>query len=133
MATDAQSLLTQAQCFECNNANEYSLLLMKLSLLQQIVLAQNPMADTSPQTLLANASCFQCYAANPYMLQLMELALLSQIVGGGSGTGGAGLVGAVDPEGVVVATPGTSYYNTVLFKFWYKLSGNGNTGWFQVV
>lgn len=133
MAVDAQTLLTEAQCYECFASNGYMLNLMKLSLLRQILLAQNPMADTTPQALLAAANCYTCYAGNDYALKLMELALLAQIVGGGSGTGGAGLVGVVDPEGVVVASPGTSYYNTVLFKFWYKLSGVGNTGWFQVV
>ncbi len=133
MATDAQTLLTEAQCFECFAANGYMLNLMKLSLLRQILLVQNPMADTTPQALLAAAKCYECYAGNDYALKLMELALLGQIVGGGSGTGGAGIVGAVDPNGVVVASPGTSYYNSVGLSFWYKLTGVGNTGWVQVV
>ncbi len=133
MATDAQTLLTEAECFECFAANGYMLNLMKLSLLRQILLAQNPMADTTPQALLAAANCYTCYAGNDYALKLMELALLAQIVGGGSGTGGAGSVGAGSPEGVVVANPGTSYYDTVGLAFWYKLTGVGNTGWFQVV
>jgi hypothetical protein len=49
--------------------------------------------------------------------------------GGGSGTGQSGIVGVVDPEGVVTATPGTTYLNTALETFWVKHSGNGNTGW----
>ena len=80
MATDAQSLLAEAACFQCEAANAYSAQLIKLALLKQILLASNPMADTSPETLLAQAACFQCFAANPYMLQLMELALLVQLV-----------------------------------------------------
>lgn len=51
----------------------------------------------------------------------------------GGGTGGAGIVGVVDPEGVVTAPPGTPYANTLLKSFWYKESGNGNTGWLQYV
>lgn len=53
--------------------------------------------------------------------------------GGGSGTGQAGIVGVVDPEGVVTATPGTTYVNTANGTFWVKQSGSGNTGWQQYV
>lgn len=53
--------------------------------------------------------------------------------GGGGGTGGAGLVGVVDPEGVVSATPGTTYVNTDNGTLWVKQSGSGNTGWQQYV
>lgn len=87
--TRAQTLLAAAKCFQCNGGDEYSLLLMKLSLLRQLVLAVNPMADTTPQTLLAQAKCFQCYATSPYMLLLMELALLQSLVSGGTVGGGA--------------------------------------------
>lgn len=51
----------------------------------------------------------------------------------GGGTGGAGMVGVVNPEGVVTATPGTNYTNTLLQSFWIKESGVGNTGWQQFV
>lgn len=89
--TTAPTLLAAAKCFECYGGNEYSLLLMKLSLLRQLVLAINPMADTTPQTLLAQAKCFQCYATSPYMLLLMELALMQSLVTGGGVGGGGGL------------------------------------------
>lgn len=94
MATDAQTLLAQAACYQCYTANGYSARLLELALLRQQLLALNPMADTSPQTLLDQAKCYQCYAANPYALQLFELALLAQIVanGGGGGTGGSGQI-----------------------------------------
>lgn len=36
MATDAQTLLTEAKCYACFGSNEYALTLMKLALLQQI-------------------------------------------------------------------------------------------------
>ena len=49
--------------------------------------------------------------------------------GGGSGTGQSGIVGVVDPEGVVTATPGTLYTNTATSNVWVKRSGSGNTGW----
>lgn len=52
-----------------------------------------------------------------------------------SGSGGAGgLVGVVDPEGVVTADPGTIYTNTANRTIWIKESGTGtNTGWFMYV
>ena len=53
--------------------------------------------------------------------------------GGGSGTGGAGIVGVGSPEGIVTATPGTSYFDTSTNSFWYKRTGSGNTGWFQEI
>jgi len=87
MATDAQSLLSEANCYSCHAANEFTATLLKLGLLRQILLASDPMADTSPQTLLAAANCYSCYASNPFTLSMMELALLAQIAGG-SGTGG---------------------------------------------
>lgn len=52
--------------------------------------------------------------------------------GGGSGTGESGIVGVVDPEGVVTATPGTTYYNSADATFWVKHTGSGNTGWQQI-
>jgi hypothetical protein len=39
MATDAQSLLTQANCFKCVGDSPYVLTLMQLALLQQIATA----------------------------------------------------------------------------------------------
>lgn len=53
--------------------------------------------------------------------------------GGGSGTGQAGIVGVVDPEGVVTANPGTTYTNTANQTLWIKESGNGTTGWQQFI
>lgn len=90
MATDAPTLLADAKCDLCNSPSEYSLLLEKVSLLKQILLAHDPMADTSPQALLAAAKCYHCYAANPFMLLLIELGLLKQLVESGGGGGGAG-------------------------------------------
>lgn len=88
MATDAQTLMAEANCFSCYAATPYALQLMKLSLLSQLVTQGDPMADVTPQALMAQASCFNCYASNPYMLQLMELALLAQVVNGGGAGGG---------------------------------------------
>lgn len=90
MATDAQTLLAQANCYACNAVSGYDARLMQLALLQQMVLSLNPMADTSPQTLLSQANCYACFGANAFNLQLMELALLAQIstaLGGGGGGG----------------------------------------------
>jgi len=83
MATDPQSLLSTAACYDCYLA-QYNLL--KLALLRQLVLNLNPMAATDPQSLLSQANCYSCYSAQ---WALLELALLSQAVtllsSGGSG------------------------------------------------
>lgn len=133
MATDAPTLLSEANCFNCYTATPYALQLMKLSLLAQIVLQGDPMADVTPQALLAQANCFNCYAANPYMLQLMELALLVQVVDNGGGGGGGGLAfstGTGSPEGVVSGSPGNTYWDTNADTYYVKVTGTGtNTGW----
>lgn len=88
----------------------------------------------SAADLMDEAKCF-CGVGGSNAERLI-MALLQRIAesgGGGSGTGGAGSVGAGSPEGVVTATPGTSYYDSVGLAFWFKISGNGDTGWVQVV
>lgn len=79
MATDPQSLLAQANCFQCHAPNSYTLQLMKLSLLAQNLLALDPTADVTPQGLLDQAKCFACFSGNPYALQLIELVLIKRI------------------------------------------------------
>lgn len=91
-ATDSQSLLAAANCYQCFSSNPYSQMLAKLALLKQILLTLDPMADTSPQALLSQANCFTCYGNNPYTLTLMELALLVNILNTGIGGGGGQLV-----------------------------------------
>jgi hypothetical protein len=81
VATDPQSLLTAAQCYDCFGSSTYMLDLMKVALLAQISLAKNPANNVTPQGLLAAANCYQCFGASEYMLKLMELALLAQIAG----------------------------------------------------
>lgn len=93
MATDAQTLLEETTCYQCNAANGYSLEMIKLGLLRQLLLANNPNAMTDAKSLLQAASCYQCYAANSYMLKMLELGLLQQLVlNGGGGGGPAGFV-----------------------------------------
>lgn len=76
MATDAQSLLTQAKCFMCYGVSLYEGL--KLALLAQISVAHNASNNTDPAFLLSTAQCFDCYG-RPTIGQLFELALLQQI------------------------------------------------------
>jgi hypothetical protein len=87
-AVDPQSLLTSAECYLCFQDEP----LLKLGLLRQILLASNPMADTSPQALLSSANCYLCFGNSPAQLMAMELSLLAQIAvsGGGGGGGGSG-------------------------------------------
>jgi len=78
MATDPQSLLNGAACYNNYSAQSW---LLKLGLLKQILLNQNPMAATDPQSLLSSAQCYNCYG--PGVWPLLELELLSQIATGG--------------------------------------------------
>ena len=60
----------------------------------------------------------------------------SVVSGSTTVTGGGGTTsGAVEPEGVATAVPGTIYTNTtdVPPTIWVKITGSGNTGWTQVV
>lgn len=76
-------------------------------------------------------------ATNP--IRVIEVKILTALNGGagggggGSGTGGSGFTGVGSPEGVVTATPGTSYLDTAGDSLWYKESGSGNTGWIQLI
>lgn len=47
-----------------------------------------------------------------------------------------GLAGTGSPEGVVSANPGTPYTDNtggIFTGFWLKITGTGNTGWFQLI
>lgn len=79
MATDAQSLLTQGNCYACYGASVYQIL--KLALLAQTSLGVNPANDVTPAGLIAQAKCFPCFS-NTDIPKMMELALLAQISGG---------------------------------------------------
>lgn len=74
MATDPQTLLEEANCYNCYSTNPYSLGLLRLALLAQIA-----QSTATPQELLAEASCYRCYG-DSYVLRLMKLALLDQLV-----------------------------------------------------
>ena len=126
MATDASTLLSNAKCYQSYAGNESALLLMKLSLLQQLVLNQNPMADTSPQTLLKQASCYNSYGASPYMLLLMELALLGQIVANGAGVQHG--TGTPMSNGLP-ANPGSAYIQDDTVSLWVVANGV----WYEIV
>lgn len=89
------------------------------------------MARCDVQALLTEASCFECLP--PGLWAVLELQLLCEIVAAGGGSGSGGTVGVVNPEGVVTADPGASYYNTANSSFWIKSSGTGNTGWTELL
>jgi hypothetical protein len=58
-------------------------------------------------------------------------------VSGGSGVGiqfgSAGLIGNGSPEGVVIAVPGTTYYDQAGNSYWVKGPVIGKTGWNQLI
>ncbi len=131
MATDAQTLLAGSNCYN-NFSAQFSLL--KLGLLRQIVLAQNPMADTSPQTLLANVNCYNCYG--PGVWPLLELALLQAIANNGGGGGGSGtgtLTGNGSPVGVVTPTVTGQIYTDQSTPGLWESNGLTNTSWIQLI
>ena len=122
MATPAE-ILSEAECVVCaGNASMFEV--FAIQILKNIT-------GMTQAEIEAESSCFICYGMS--QSQAAMLVLLNNLSGGGSGTGGAGSVGAGSPEGVVVAPPGTSYYDTVGLTFWYKLTGVGAVGWVQVV
>ncbi len=116
MATDANTLLAETACYECLSEAEWRMI--QLGLLQQILLASTPMADTSANALLEAAKCYRCLGEAEW--RMIELALLQQIVdGGGGGGGGIGGVtcGVADP----VAAPAnacTLFYRTDTGTLW---------------
>lgn len=75
-ATDANTLLAEAKCYECFGPLSMSLL-FRLALEARMLKALVPGADTSPQALITYGKCFNCYGAS--YGELMELALLDQI------------------------------------------------------
>ena len=132
MATDANSLLEAAKCYAC--LSEWPLL--KLGLLKQILLANNPVADTSVNTLLDQAKCYACLT--PGFWPLLELALLQQIVnagGGGGGGSGSVLKGTGNPNGVVTSTVTAAiFYDPIAGSIWeFNGAANTNVGWVQIV
>lgn len=97
MATDPQSLLSQANCFSCFGSDRGMMELLKLALLKQLVLAENPMAATDAPTLLAQSNCYSCYGSSPGIMQLLELGLLAQLVNGQSAPSTPEFVSALLP------------------------------------
>lgn len=105
-ATDPQTLIASAACFNCFLPVGG---LLKLGLLKEIALALNPMADTSPQNLINIATCYRC-VAQPDLLELGLLALIAQ-----NGTpGGGGLSGIT--EGTSNPPPTDGSITTLLYK-----------------
>ena len=130
MATDAKTLLSQANCFACYAASSFDLRLIRLALLVGIVNGTSSMA-TDPKSLLASAQCFACYAANPYMLELIEIGLLVQILQGGSVGGGSGIVfgayGGAQPNFTPASGQGVAIDTSPGFtRLWIYVNGAWN-------
>jgi hypothetical protein len=124
MATcDPQALMESAKCFALIPSGQLQVL--SISLLRQISLAVNPMADTSPQALMASASCFACLSAGQLaIIQTQLLCNIADTIGGGGGGASCVLGGAVNP---VAAPPAgctnAMYINSVTSSLWYWNSG----------
>lgn len=77
MATDAQSLATQANCYLCFGALTLAQG-QRLASLAQISVLKNASNDVTPQGLLSQAACYECYALLS-IYGMMEAVLLKQI------------------------------------------------------
>lgn len=123
MATTPNEVSEGAACFDCISKKQAAL----LYLLNQIRIAQGGAVMTIAE-IESGAACFDCInkkdAAALYLLDTFAS-------GGGGGSGGES--GAGSPEGVVTASPGTTYYNTSDGSFWAKGSGTGDTGWVALI
>lgn len=75
MATAAQDLFDEANCYVCFGASTVEAL--KLALLARTLVALDPTADVSADALMSYGSCYRCYDASN--VAIMELALLDQI------------------------------------------------------
>jgi hypothetical protein len=133
-AVDPQSLLTSAECYLCFQAEP----LLKLGLLRQILLASDPMADTSPQALLSSANCYLCFGNSTSLLMAMELSLLAQIAQNGGGGGGGGrdvfrVISPLDPTSLGPVQGPAICYDDV-GNFWIKDNATLDTlGWTKII
>lgn len=73
---------------------------------------------------MSNARCNPCSCPSPQVIE----------VPGAPGVDASAVApGVVDPNGAVIGTPGQTYLNTATNSFWVKATGNGNTGWIEIV
>lgn len=86
---------------------------------------------TNPNTLVGLATAAGYMGMSVKQQMAVETFLDCQIANGGGG--GTAPSGSGSPEGVVVASPGATYFDTVSSVFWVKKTGDGNTGWYQLV
>jgi hypothetical protein len=104
-------------------------------------IAKKKITQLSPATEAALDDLFETvqydpisgeYSNKKQTLQLL-VDLLSTIFVTVEGTGGVGLDGEVDPEGVVTANKNVWYRNNADDTYWWKTVDGGNTGWHQAV
>jgi hypothetical protein len=77
MATDAQTLMTQAKCYMC--AAQMSMFqAMEIALLAQISVARSAANDVTPQGLITAGACYQC-GGQLSTAETMIVVLLKQI------------------------------------------------------
>ena len=76
---------------------------------------------------MSQARCHQCGCPTPEVVEIPG-------VPGTNGTNFANVLpGAGSPEGVVIATPGTTYLNITDASFWIKATGLGSNGWICLI
>jgi len=121
MATPAE-ILSDAECVVCaGNASMFEV--FAIQILKQIT-------GMTQAEIEAESSCFICYGIS--QSQAAMLVLLNAIAEGGAG-GAAGLLGVVDPNGVVTPdAAGQFYTNTANDTYWQAWDAT-NSNWHQFV
>jgi hypothetical protein len=129
MAVDYKTLYTSASKYIGTGAcSDYEAL--KLALLEQVALTQNPMAATDINSLLSTASSSGYSGASHASIpQLLELALLNIIATSGGGGGGGGLTAGNYAGAAPTFTPsgGTGIaVDTSNGRIWWYFNGAWN-------
>lgn len=120
------NLADLAKCFTCLAPNVVQGIRIKLL----CSFINGDAVNCDVDTLVEEAKCYACLS--PVQREAIETYLVCQIAGGSAG--GLGLTGVVDPNNVVLGSPGFTYTNTVTHTFWIKETGFGTTtGWVQYI
>jgi hypothetical protein len=131
MATPAE-IIADSECSVCLGISLFES--MQITLLKQILTGAG--TTMTQDEINAESGCFTCFGMTLGQANVLVLlnAISDAFGGGGGGGGGLNVApGVVNPEGVVTANAGATYWNSANQTFWEKQSGSGNTGWVQLI
>lgn len=128
MATraEAQALIDGSTCDQCYLPGG----LAWYGVLAALIDIGNGVTVPTAQELATESGCLECVIPPG----LLPYAILAALRDSGIGGGGGGLSGVGSPEGAVLGSPGTTYYEPATGQFWVKGTGTGTTtGWVLLV